>query len=338
MSYIESLRVPVVFPTALRSAIPNGKFTSEENITGIIRAVSSRESFIKYWNESISNDDTSSVRAELIIHGYYFRLTKLPDISSNLYASIILDEVGRLRGWDDSNNVSTPALFSLDENIDGTLSFIGLKFSSDLPEVPEGFSVYSLQIYSDGNYLKENESQLDDTKILVTINGNQISLHDIIDQIISGDQPVGKASFINTSTDIGSSGWPVYVSKTSSSTGIITGISSVLPQYGGTGLSGTNTSAGSPYQFSNAVIISPSSSSSSAFQLVSTAFGVLQASSANAKPIFSSLPLAYLNTANSSANTSFISALKIPTIFYGSTFDSSVSAKTGDLFIVYLDN
>jgi hypothetical protein len=48
MPYIESLRVPVVFPTALRSAIPNGKFTSEENITGIIRAVSSRESFIKY--------------------------------------------------------------------------------------------------------------------------------------------------------------------------------------------------------------------------------------------------------------------------------------------------
>lgn len=132
-TYINSSSVNV-FPTALRTRIGTGKFTSEENITGIIRAVANNSYIISYpSDENLYTGDW-----EFIIYGYYFGTSGVGlSTGNNIYAQIKLDNSGRLVAWDGS--------VILD---DGDL-FKALYITSDSPGVDVG-NVHTLQLISNG--------------------------------------------------------------------------------------------------------------------------------------------------------------------------------------------
>ena len=125
----------LMFPSALRKE-QDSKFTSENNITGLIRSITDRESYI------IKLDNTQGV--EFVIHGYYFNLTakSLSNIGSNIYAGIRLDSSGRLVAY--SNGSTT---------LDSSSGFEGLYLGTN-PST--GSNYYSLQLTSGTNPVADN--------------------------------------------------------------------------------------------------------------------------------------------------------------------------------------
>ena len=135
-SYVSSQDI-VGFPLALRAApYASGKFTSENNITGISRSILDVDSYI-----------IDNVGKEFVIHGYYFKITgSLPNRESGygLYASIILDNALRVNGY--SSGSATTQL-----DTQGGL-FQGLIFDKNPITAPTGYTAYSLQLFlSDGS-------------------------------------------------------------------------------------------------------------------------------------------------------------------------------------------
>lgn len=117
-----------VYPSALRQLYPDGKFTSEKNITGVYNTITGRDSYI--ITKEINGE---TVCKEIVIHGYHFTL-KNGDSSSTDYtfditsenkiAYILLDESGRL--------VSTSGSTELDsDSSSGTSIFTGLGITDD---------------------------------------------------------------------------------------------------------------------------------------------------------------------------------------------------------------
>ena len=138
MAYIGTDKV-TVFPSSLRAG-PNGdrasgKYTSEENLTGIIKTLANKDSFIINW-------DTDNNKAELVINGYYFKLTELPSISGTLFANIYLDEANRLFNKDN------------DSRLDIGNEFYGISFDSSAGSSTSNYTCYSLKI-RDGNTVIE---------------------------------------------------------------------------------------------------------------------------------------------------------------------------------------
>jgi len=137
-----------MFPSALRKT-NDSKFTSERNITGIIRAVTDNDSYI------IKLDNTQGI--EFVVHGYYFNLSQksLSELGNNCVASIRLDSSYRLVSY--SNGSTT-----LDDNS----GFNGLYLGSS-PTTGPGY--YSLQLTdSSGNPVKESFLKLDSKSVTTT--------------------------------------------------------------------------------------------------------------------------------------------------------------------------
>jgi len=146
MSYINSQNISV-FPSSLRGlstagSYADGKYTSEPNLTGIIRSVTDRESFIIKWGDY---PEGSTGGAELVIHGYYFKITgTLPTASGDLYANIRLDSAQRLISDASGSQVNA---------LDDSNGFRGLSFDTSSKT---GTNVYSLQVFKNGQLVKEN--------------------------------------------------------------------------------------------------------------------------------------------------------------------------------------
>ena len=187
MSYISSDDV-TVFPSSLRSAEngdrASGKYTSEENLTGMIKTLANKDSFIISWPT-----DNSENEAEIVINGYYFKFkTNNLSTSGNLYAGIKLDSSKRLSSLDSS-----------DTRLDVSGSFRGLGFQTNT----SGFNYY-LKLLENGNVVSENFHKFDAKTIFLDDgNGNTFSLTEIFSGYNSGDLLVAQET-----------GAPIWTSST----------------------------------------------------------------------------------------------------------------------------
>lgn len=153
-NYVESEKIQV-FPSALRSARSEGKYTSEPNIVGLLMSLADEDSFC------ISHTDDVT---ELVIHGYYFNITG--EVPAGKYAYIRLDASDRL-----------VAAEGQDAALDYNNNFIALAFSDVDPTSSE--NIYSLQI-RDGSDWIANEFKFDSKSIYKKVNDELISLENFI--------------------------------------------------------------------------------------------------------------------------------------------------------------
>lgn len=152
-----------VFPSALRTVKPEGKYTSEHNLTGIIRSVVDRDSYIIKWEDGDK---------KIVIYGYYFEFTTIPGSwTGDLYCSIVLDSSGRLVGYNGQTVVSD----NLDSGSSSDGSFYGLILDTS-PITVSGYTVKSLQILANGqlvtgNFFKFNTDSLNLANLTTVISG-----------------------------------------------------------------------------------------------------------------------------------------------------------------------
>lgn len=135
-----------LFPSAFRTGeYSSGKFTSEPNLTGILRSIADKDSFIISWGEPGDNGKTIT---ELVIYGYYFRIVNFAPFGSgneNLWAEIALDSSGRL--------VTTEGFVTLDDNT----IFKGLRISNGTRGSSPDITYKYLDLTdSNGNVKKES--------------------------------------------------------------------------------------------------------------------------------------------------------------------------------------
>lgn len=138
-----------MFPAALRRGF-DSVFTSEDNITGIVRAVTDKDSYI------IKLDSTTPVK--FVIHGYYFELTNrsIADFTGDKWAAIKLDSSNRLVRYSNGSTV-------LDENGE----FEGLDIANSQPtNSNNSYKIYSLQLTDDGVAVASNFSKLSPDSII----------------------------------------------------------------------------------------------------------------------------------------------------------------------------
>lgn len=152
-----------VFPSALRTVKPEGKYTSEHNLTGIIRSVVDRDSYIIKWEDGDK---------KIVIYGYYFEFTTIPGSwTGDLYCNIVLDSSGRLVGYNGQTVVSD----NLDSGSSSDGSFYGLILDTS-PITVSGYTVKSLQILANGqlvtgNFFKFNTDSLNLANLTTVISG-----------------------------------------------------------------------------------------------------------------------------------------------------------------------
>lgn len=130
----------VVFPAALRTYVSSSdvktgaKFTTENNISGILRSVTDNDSYL--IQPRVAADSYPTL--EFVLHGYYFKVdTTDITISNNLWAGIKLDASGRLVALNGSPELDA------DEN------FMGLEFKDSATFNPA--ASYTLQLFKDGS-------------------------------------------------------------------------------------------------------------------------------------------------------------------------------------------
>ena len=138
-----------MFPAALRRGF-DSVFTSEDNITGIVRAVTDKDSYI------IKLDNSTPVK--FVIHGYYFELTNrsIADFTGDKWAAIKLDSSNRLVRYSNGSTV-------LDENGE----FEGLDITNSQPTNSDNsYKIYSIQLTSGGVAVASNFSKLSPDSII----------------------------------------------------------------------------------------------------------------------------------------------------------------------------
>ena len=210
------------FPSALSK--DESKFTSEKNITGIIKSVVDNASYIISYNQPT---------CEFVINGYYFKLD-LPQGYSNQWAYIITDSSNRLIGYDIGNSTVTTEIYSEGD----TPEFRGVIFSSSGSEnfITQGYEQFKLQLIKDGviNYdafRKFNYSSMPEAiNIYIPNNPNPISGQGVADALsaLSASNPSGLGFISSISQENGL----ISTTRTafSVSNSITSGTSSVGPK------------------------------------------------------------------------------------------------------------
>ena len=164
MAFINNSQVKA-FPVAL--SVAGSKFTSEDNITGIIRAVVDRENYI------ISGANNEY---EFVLHGYYFKIIYSAG-SSDMWVGIYTDNSNRLIGFTDRGAPTT--------EIDSGDYFRGLIIGTTqravTRSVSSSYSHYYLQILDDGQLVEANMSKFNSTALDGSPNYDPDS-----DKVISG--------------------------------------------------------------------------------------------------------------------------------------------------------
>lgn len=126
-----------VFPSSNRKSKARSIYTSEDNLTGILRSITDKDSYIVSVG-AINNNIIENLHC--VIHGYYFEISELDlsVLSGDIFLNIIISNT-------DSN---FPTLSSFEGELDtgGNDSvFKGLKVTSTEENVGTG-TVYSLKI------------------------------------------------------------------------------------------------------------------------------------------------------------------------------------------------
>ena len=133
MAYINSSALEV-FPSALRSQSYKGRFTSETNLTGIVRSVTDKEKYVISWEPG---------DYKIVINGYYFTFSTLPDsLGNTIYAHIRTDSSNRLVSY---NTGST--------SLDDSSGFLGLLLDGNPTTTPSTQNtdlLYHLHILNNG--------------------------------------------------------------------------------------------------------------------------------------------------------------------------------------------
>lgn len=160
-SYLNSSKVNI-FPASLRIYNGQGKYTTEHNLTGIVKSVVDNHSYI------ISRTlEDSPFR--FVINGYYFEVTELPN-GNNLWANIRIEDAGEYSRLVKVEDGST----ELDNN-----SFYALSFTTD---GEDNNATHSLQLKLNGNICEDNFPKFDPESIGPG-NINSDGSHDSISQI-----------------------------------------------------------------------------------------------------------------------------------------------------------
>lgn len=190
MSFVKSDNIQV-FPTSLRgynesdASYSRGKYTSEENLTGIVKTLANKPSFIINW-------DTVNGCGELVINGYYFNITGTNSniLSGPLYAYIYLDSSHRLT---EQNGFGG--------DLDKSGDFNGITFGNTVPlDVEEN---NSLQILDNNGEVIEGNFYKFDAKTVYTILGSggiEINLESILQELFNSGiiSPTGEVGIVPT--------------------------------------------------------------------------------------------------------------------------------------------
>ncbi|MBQ3422378.1 MAG: hypothetical protein IJH34_12090, partial [Romboutsia sp.] len=162
----------VVFPAALRTYVASSdiktgaKFTTENNISGIVRSVTDSESYL-ISPRAVSN---SYDFLEFVIHGYYFKVDASDLIlTGNLFAGIRLDASGRLINYDNDSPV-----------LDDSTNFTGLEFSQT-----DNFpgDAYYLQLFKNGQPCIDSLVKIDATSLGYSNGSESVSVFDKLDEL-----------------------------------------------------------------------------------------------------------------------------------------------------------
>ncbi len=162
----------VVFPAALRTYVlptdvkTGAKFTTENNISGIVRSVTDSESYLINPRAVSNNYDF----LEFVIHGYYFKVDASDlTLTGDLFAGIRLDASGRLINFNDDSPV-----------LDSNNNFTGLEFLStnNFPE-----DAYYLQLFKNSQPCLDKLVKIDATSLGYSNGSESVSVSDKLDEL-----------------------------------------------------------------------------------------------------------------------------------------------------------
>jgi len=165
MSYFSSGNVKV-FPSSYRTQYASGKFTSEENLTSIVKALAGKDSFVVGFTPT--GGSTAKGVLKVVIDGYYFEITDFE--VSGTKTLYIRKDAGYLVNFGDATR-----------NLDATAGFTGI---SDTAGTSGEY--YSLQVCKDSRII--NLGYID---ALCDSDGNWI---DISNLIITNDGKIDPSS------------------------------------------------------------------------------------------------------------------------------------------------
>ena len=154
-----------VFPASLRIYNGMGKYTTENNLTGIPRSVTDYDSFLLSRTKSDNP-------FRFVIHGYYFEIKEMGFASNeadtadaNLYLHIKVEnaaEYTRLVNYNRGTNTDSDQIDTANE-IDNNSEFQALKIDNvSEPSQVSGYTIYTLRLTdSEGNLNKPSFPKID---------------------------------------------------------------------------------------------------------------------------------------------------------------------------------
>lgn len=146
MSYYATSNVEV-FPSAFRTARPNGKFTSENNFINILNSLTDIDFIGSDSDGFVVNYNEASKVLDVVIHGYFFEITNVDKPTGDLWLSIRV-----------SNNLEAIIPY-VDESLDSydlNNEFTALAFFDHKPSnvSTSNYSFYNLNVFSNGKLNK----------------------------------------------------------------------------------------------------------------------------------------------------------------------------------------
>lgn len=158
MSYLNS-DIVNVFPASLRTYNGKGKYTTENNLTGIVLSIVDRPSYVITRGELGEGS-----RLEFVLKGYFFSAEDVSGLGdfANLWAGINIEntnEYSRLLSVMDSTE--------LDTGISENREFKGVYFanSESTPDVPQGANITDWLHITDANGNIINNAKFDPESI-----------------------------------------------------------------------------------------------------------------------------------------------------------------------------
>ena len=147
-----------VFPSAYRTYNPGGKYTSEQNITNMIKALADKDSFVvDFINTSVTLPYRGILK--VVVDGYYFEISDF-ELSGNQYLSIRVEN-GYLVDY--SNATTTLDTGGIFTGLDHSTSSGMLQVCKDGKIINKGF-IREL-IDSEGNWIDLSNITIVNNKI-----------------------------------------------------------------------------------------------------------------------------------------------------------------------------
>jgi len=154
MAYFKTVNVKA-FPTSNRTAVTDGKLTSEENLVNIINSIVDYDSYVIGLSNEVNPYDNTSISVpvlSVVIHGYFFKIYDFNQRQfNNLWLSIEVENA--TAGGETLVNFSDNSITPLDTDT----GFLGLYYgnspitiSSDDTNRYGNYKIYNLQVIKEG--------------------------------------------------------------------------------------------------------------------------------------------------------------------------------------------